>query len=71
MWGVSEEDKTMIKANWHPDWGDREQRIVFIGIDMDAAKIRQGLEAALVSDEEARQGLALWSRFNDPLPVWA
>jgi G3E family GTPase len=70
MWGVSEEDKTMIKANWHPEWGDREQRIVFIGIDMDEQVIRARLEAALVSDEEASQGLALWSTFSDPLPSW-
>jgi G3E family GTPase len=70
LWGVSDEDKTMIKANWHPEWGDREQRMVFIGIDMDERAIRERLEAALVSDEEARQGLALWSTFADPLPSW-
>jgi G3E family GTPase len=70
MWGVSDEDKTMIKANWHPEWGDREQRIVFIGVDMDEAKIRGRLEAALVTDEEASGGLAVWETFNDPLPTW-
>jgi G3E family GTPase len=70
MWGVSDEDKTMIKANWHPEWGDREQRIVFIGIDMNETVIRQKLEAALVTDNEAAQGLALWSTFSDPLPSW-
>jgi G3E family GTPase len=70
-WGVPEEDKTMIKANWHPEWGDREQRIVFIGIEMDEAKLRNRLEYALVTDEEAKEGLALWSTFSDPLPSWA
>jgi G3E family GTPase len=70
LWGVSEEDKTTIKANWHPEWGDREQRLVFIGIDMDEAKIRCRLEGALVSDEEAVGGLAIWETLNDPLPAW-
>jgi G3E family GTPase len=70
MWGVSDEDKTMIKANWHPEWGDREQRIVFIGIDIDEREIRERLEAALVTDEEAASGLAVWETFNDPLPTW-
>ncbi len=70
-WGVPEEDKVMIKANWHPEWGDREQRIVFIGIEMDEAKLRSRLEHALVTDVEASAGLALWSTFSDPLPSWA
>jgi G3E family GTPase len=70
MWGVSDEDKTMIKANWHPEWGDREQRIVFIGIDMNEKAIRERLEQALVTDDEVKQGLALWSTFADPLPSW-
>jgi G3E family GTPase len=71
LWGIPKEDKDAIKANWHPEWGDREQRLVFIGIDMDEAKIRQGLRDALVTDEEAKEGLALWSTFNDPLPSWS
>lgn len=70
MWGIPEEDKVMIKSNWHPAWGDREQRIVFIGIDMNEATIRERLESALVSDDEAEAGLALWSTFVDPLPSW-
>jgi G3E family GTPase len=71
LWGIPEEDKAAIKANWHPEWGDREQRLVFIGIDMDELKIREELEAALVTDEEANEGLALWSTFDDPLPSWS
>ncbi|MGL4608688.1 MAG: GTP-binding protein [Trueperaceae bacterium] len=71
LWGVPEEDKVAIKANWHSEWGDREQRLVFIGIDMDEASIREGLESALVTDAEAAGGLAVWETFQDPLPSWS
>lgn len=64
------DEREAIAANWHPDWGDRHQQIVFIGIDLDAAGLRQALDQALVSDTEAAAGLALWSTFDDPLPAW-
>ena len=69
-WDLSEEDKRNLKANWHPEWGDRVQQLVFIGIDMDEQAIRQRLGACLVSDEEAAGGMAVWSSFSDPLPAW-
>ena len=69
-WGVDESDRSAIKADWHPEWGDRKHELVFIGIDMDESAIRAGLDAALLTEEEAAAGLAAWSAFPDPLPSW-
>ena len=69
-WDISPEEKEAVKAGWHPEWGDRVQQLAFIGIDMDEAALRSALDACLLSDDEAAQGLALWSTFDDPLPVW-
>ena len=71
QWDLPDDEKRAIKADWHPSFGDRKQQLVFIGIDLDEADIRRKLEAALVTDEEAAGGLALWSSFHDPLPAWA
>lgn len=65
------DERAAIEADWHPEWGDRCQQLVFIGIDLDKEKLQKLLEYALVSDEEAEAGLELWSTFDDPLPVWS
>lgn len=69
-WEIDEEERASIKAIWHPLWGDRIQQLVFIGIDMDEAALRQLLEDALLDDVEAAAGISLWADFNDPLPAW-
>jgi len=57
-------------SDWHPEWGDRAQQLVFIGIKLDERTIRERLEAALVTDEEAEAGIFCWHSFSDPLPAW-
>ena len=37
-----------VKKNWDPIYGDREERIVFIGHNMDKDAIIKALEACLV-----------------------
>ena len=69
-WEVDDDEKAAIEASWHPLWGDRVQQLVFIGIAMDEAALRQLLTEALLDDAEAAAGLPLWSTFNDPLPLW-
>jgi len=55
---------------WHPEYGDRRQEIVFIGIDLDEARLRQQLDECLLTPEEIALGHAGWSGFEDPLPAW-
>ncbi len=55
---------------WHPEYGDRRQELVFIGIDMNEAQMRARLDACLLNDAEMQLGAARWKKFSDPFPVW-
>ena len=37
-----------LQRDWDPQWGDRMQKIVFIGQNMDRAEIEEGLDSCLV-----------------------
>lgn len=54
-----------LAQNWDPMYGDRITRLVFIGIEMDAAAIAERLDQCLLTDEEMQ---ADWSRMADELP---
>lgn len=69
-WGLPDEERQALLAEWHPEWGDRAQQLVFIGIGLDERAIRERLEAALVTEAEAEAGIGCWATFRDPLPVW-
>jgi G3E family GTPase len=58
-------------ADWHPEYGDRRQELVIIGIRMDEAWLRQELSACLLSDEEMRRGPHGWQLLPDPFPRWS
>jgi G3E family GTPase len=70
-WALSEAERRTLLASWHPVWGDREQQLVFIGIELDEAAIRERLTWALLTEEEADAGVERWAQFADPLPAWA
>ena len=55
-----------IKADWDAVFGDRLQELVFIGIDMDEAAIRQALNVALLTNDELTQGQATWATYDSP-----
>lgn len=54
-----------LRASWHPEYGDRVNRLVLIGIGLDRANLEAELDACLLTDTELR---ADWSRFEDPFP---
>nr|WP_281277644.1 zinc metallochaperone GTPase ZigA [Leptospira idonii] len=59
-----------LMENWEEPWGDRRQEIVFIGIDWNEKKIRQSLDACLLTESEFSLGPEEWSLFEDPFPDW-
>lgn len=64
------EERAEALAHWDPQYGDRAQQLVVIGVDLDVVRVQELLHGALVSDAEEAGGLARWSDFVDPLPVW-
>jgi G3E family GTPase len=55
-----------IKAHWDPVFGDRQQELVFIGVNMDEAAIRDALQAALLNNDELVQGASVWATYDSP-----
>lgn len=64
------EARDWLDSIWHPQWGDRRQELVFIGIDMDEAWLRSQLDACLLTDPEMERGPERWRSFADPFPAW-
>jgi G3E family GTPase len=59
-----------VQAIWDADWGDRRQELVFIGYRMDHKAMIQGLDAALLTDEEMDQSPAAWAVLEDAFGEW-
>ena len=69
-WPEDPEMVDVIQHGWHNDYGDRKQEIVFIGLKafMDEKKIRQDLDACLVSDYLTNPNCT--QSMVDPFPAW-
>lgn len=69
-WPDSEDFEKVLKDNWNPQYGDRRQEMVFIGLkgEMDEGAIRQRLDECLV--EEYLDAPELWQKLKDPFPEW-
>lgn len=69
-WPEEEGFEKTVSENWHKDFGDRRQEIVFIGLkgDMDEDAIRAKLDACLIKDFTASPGR--YTGMNDPFPEW-
>ena len=46
-WPANPEARARISADWDPRFGDRRQRLAFVGPDLDAAVLRRALEGCL------------------------
>jgi G3E family GTPase len=60
---LSEEPKLL--QDWDLVYGDRINKLVFIGIDMDTRKLISSLDACLLTEEEMNGD---WNSFQDELP---
>ncbi len=68
QWPHDNQFDDFVAHNWDAVWGDRRQELVFIGIDMDEATLRQRLDSCLV----ATHGFTpeRWQQLDDPFPEW-
>jgi G3E family GTPase len=58
------------ERNWEAPYFDHRQELAFIGVGLDEATVRAGLDACLLTDEEWQRGVIGWRTFEDPFPEW-
>ena len=68
-WQMPEEQRPDNQPDWHENFGDRKQLLVFIGQEMDEKKIRSGLDACLLEETVANSGIDSWPVFENPFPT--
>ena len=69
-WPEDEESQAYIRKNWHPHYGDRSQRLVFIGKDTTLNDIKNSLEKSLLSNEELSRSSEFIKELRDPFGDW-
>ncbi|QJQ98293.1 zinc metallochaperone GTPase ZigA [Halomonas sp. PGE1] len=69
-WPEDPDYRTAILDKWQEPFGDMRQELVFIGQNLDEARIRQALDACLLSEEELLAGKDAWQALPDPFPAW-
>jgi G3E family GTPase len=70
-WPDDPDFRAAILDKWQEPFGDMRQELVFIGQHLDKARIREALDACLLSDEELIAGRELWLTLPDPFPSWS
>jgi hypothetical protein len=56
--------------HWDEEYGDRRQELVFIGVDLDEADLRQRLDACLMSTDEVERYHTDPASIPDAFPAW-
>ena len=71
-WPQDEESIAYIKRTWHPHFGDRSQKLVFIGQGSALSQIKEHLERCLFTDDELHQNVDYIKQLkeNDPFGDW-
>lgn len=59
-----------IKSRWQEPYGDRQQELVIIGMQMDKAALITQFNACLMTDAEIALGMEAWRALPDPFPNW-
>lgn len=69
-WPTATPFQLELEKKWHPEVGDCRQELVFIGIEMNEAKLKEELERCLLTDDEIASGIENWQGYKDPFPKW-
>ena len=70
-WPQDEDSRRIIHQRWVEPYGDAQQELVLIGINMDQHALRQAFDACLLTDDELAAGPQAWANYPDPFPEWA
>lgn len=70
QWPEDVDNVAAILEHWLLDTGDCRQELVFIGQNMDVAKLSTALDQCLLTDEEMALEPMGWLRFPDPFGPW-
>lgn len=69
-WPDDEESLLGVLKRWQEPFGDRQQELVLIGMEMNQGALIENFEWCLLTDAEMALGEAHWQTFNDPFPRW-
>ena len=70
QWPQDEESLGFIKQNWDDRFGDRFQKLIFIGKPDILEDIQSGLEECLLTEEELSKGPEYIKKLQDPFGDW-
>lgn len=70
FWPEDEEGFNHIKSRWQDPYGDRQQELVIIGMNMNQAEIVAQFDHCLLTTAEIALGIEGWRELNDPFPQW-
>ena len=69
-WPDDPEYLESIQDKWEEPFGDMRQELVFIGQNLDEARIRKALDECLLDDDTLLAGKEAWRALSDPFPSW-
>ncbi|WP_296260668.1 MULTISPECIES: zinc metallochaperone GTPase ZigA [unclassified Pseudomonas] len=70
QWPQDEESTQAIMRSWLAQTGDCRQELVFIGQNIDFARLTADLDDCLLTDGEMALGVEGWSQMHDPFGDW-
>lgn len=70
-WPKDEESQSHIKQDWHPQFGDRVQKLVFIGKKSTLPRVKEELEKCLFTDNELQKDRSYLTQLKDPFGDWS
>ncbi|MFD1121485.1 zinc metallochaperone GTPase ZigA [Methylophilus flavus] len=70
-WPQDHESQEYIRSRMRAPYGDRQQELVIIGMDMDKIALTAKFDACLLTDAETALGMKGWRELPDPFPRWS